>query len=107
MLRILAVLLLLAHATVAAAQARYYPGRFDWQRRTADQSGMNASAVDSAVKFAIANENPAPKDLALAHAARRKPAQAHALAAVDRAPQIAPCINAAAVGKPGGCSRIN
>ena len=30
---------------------------------------MIAGAVDEAVKFAIANENQAPKDLALAHAA--------------------------------------
>ena len=30
---------------------------------------MNAAAVDAAVKFAIAHENTAPKDLALAHAA--------------------------------------
>ena len=30
---------------------------------------MNAAALDEAVTFAVANENPSPKDLALAHAA--------------------------------------
>jgi CubicO group peptidase (beta-lactamase class C family) len=68
MLRSLIVLVVLAHASVAAAQARYYPERFDWQRRTPAQAGMDAAAVDEAVKFAVANENQAPKDLLVAHA---------------------------------------
>jgi len=47
----------------------YYPERFEWQRRGPDQAGMDAAALDAAVEFAIASENPAPKDLLLAHAA--------------------------------------
>jgi CubicO group peptidase (beta-lactamase class C family) len=62
------LLLLLSSATAGAQQSRYYPERFDWQRRTPEQVGMNAAAVDAAVAFAVANENPAPRDLALAHA---------------------------------------
>ena len=53
----------------AAGQTpRYFPERFDWQRRTPQQAGMDATAVDEAIKFAIANENQAPADLLVAHA---------------------------------------
>jgi CubicO group peptidase (beta-lactamase class C family) len=67
-MRRLALVLLLAHAPLAAAQNAYFPGRFDWQRRTPAQVGMDQAAIDAAVRFAIANENPAPRDLARAHA---------------------------------------
>jgi CubicO group peptidase (beta-lactamase class C family) len=68
MLRILTVLLIVALAPAAAAQTVYYPDRFDWQRRPPAEAGMDAAAVDAAVRFAVANENKAPRDLALAHA---------------------------------------
>jgi hypothetical protein len=45
-----------------------FPERFDWQRRTPQQAGFDPARLDEAVKFAIANENPLPKDLILAHA---------------------------------------
>jgi CubicO group peptidase (beta-lactamase class C family) len=70
MSRMLVALFCLAHAVAAAAQSHYYPERGGWERRTPGQVGMNAAAVDAAVKFAVANENPEPKDLALAHAQR-------------------------------------
>ena len=69
MRRILVLLLVLSWASAAGAQARYYPERFDWQRRTPAQAGMDAAAIEAAVKFAVAHENPAPKDLALARVA--------------------------------------
>ncbi|MGH9219394.1 MAG: serine hydrolase domain-containing protein [Vicinamibacterales bacterium] len=69
MRRILVLLLVLSWASIAGAQARYYPERFDWQRRAPAEAGMDAAAVEAAVKFAIAHENQAPKDLAAAHAA--------------------------------------
>jgi CubicO group peptidase (beta-lactamase class C family) len=69
MVRMATLLLLVLSASVAGAQAPYFPDRFDWQRRAAGQSGMDAAALDAAVKFAVANENQAPRDLALAHAA--------------------------------------
>lgn len=68
MVRIVAALLVVTFASIAGAQTRYYPERLDWQRRTPEQTGMSAAALDAAVTFAIANENPAPKDLALARA---------------------------------------
>jgi CubicO group peptidase (beta-lactamase class C family) len=69
MRRVLVLLLLSSWASIAGAQTRYYPEAFDWQRRTPAQVGMDAAAIDAAVKFAVANENQAPKDLAAAHAA--------------------------------------
>ncbi len=80
MRRIAIVLLVLVHASLAGAQSRprnvvpaqpgYYPERFDWQRRDPAQAGMDAQAIDAAIKLAVANENPEPKDLLLAHAQR-------------------------------------
>ena len=66
--RMAGVVCLVAWASAAGAQGRYYPDRFDWQRRSPAEAGMDAAALDAAVKFAIANENPAPRDLAVAHA---------------------------------------
>ena len=68
MLKIAAALFVLASASLTLAQSPYYPERFDWQRRAPAQAGFDAQAIESAVAFAVANENPAPKDLAIAHA---------------------------------------
>jgi CubicO group peptidase (beta-lactamase class C family) len=46
----------------------YFPERSDWQRRTPAESGFDVAALQAAVKFAVASENPAPKDQRLAHA---------------------------------------
>ena len=66
----LTVTMVLLVATVAAQPARsaYYPDRHDWQRRPPQQAGFDPAALDEAIRFARANENPAPKDLAQAHA---------------------------------------
>lgn len=48
---------------VGREQGSYYPDRFDWQRRRPEDAGMDAAGLDDAVKFAIAKENPASKDL--------------------------------------------
>lgn len=69
----LACVALLLASSGALAQGRkapYFPDRFDWQRRTPEQVGLSAAKLDEAIRFAGANENPAPKDLALAHLAR-------------------------------------
>jgi CubicO group peptidase (beta-lactamase class C family) len=58
-----------APAQPPAAPVHYFPERFDWQRRAPDAAGLDAAALDGAIQFAIANENAAPKDLLLAHAA--------------------------------------
>jgi CubicO group peptidase (beta-lactamase class C family) len=68
-----AVLLAAPGAVVAqprvAAQAQapppYFPGRWDWQQRKPEEVGMQAAAIGDAIKYAIAHENPNPKDLAL------------------------------------------
>ena len=38
MRRMLVLVLVLSWASVVGAQARYYPERFDWQRRTPEQA---------------------------------------------------------------------
>jgi CubicO group peptidase (beta-lactamase class C family) len=49
----------------SAPPARYYPDRHDWQRRTPAEAGMDKAALDDAVAYAVAHENPATKDLAV------------------------------------------
>jgi CubicO group peptidase (beta-lactamase class C family) len=62
------VLALLVAAHPRTQSAVYYPERGDWARRTPQQAGMDAAALQEAIAFAVANENPAPKDQALAQA---------------------------------------
>ena len=50
---------------VAPAAAPYFPDRFEWQHKKPDDVGMDPLRLDDAVKFAIANENPANRDLNL------------------------------------------
>jgi CubicO group peptidase (beta-lactamase class C family) len=62
-----ALSVVLALATAPAGV--YYPGPGDdWQRRSPEQTGLNAARVAEAVAFAKANESRAPRDLALNHA---------------------------------------
>jgi CubicO group peptidase (beta-lactamase class C family) len=61
--------LVLPAPAAPAADAAYFPERFDWKRDTPRAMGMDAAALDEAVQFAVAHENPAPRDLRLAHAA--------------------------------------
>jgi CubicO group peptidase (beta-lactamase class C family) len=70
----IAILLLVLSVTVAAQRSQpparpqpapYFPDRFDWQKQTPEQAGMDAAKLDAAIKFAIASENPATKDLAV------------------------------------------
>ncbi len=49
----------------ARAQSPYYPSAPEWQRRTPAQAGMDPDRMEAAIKYAVANENPAFKDLAL------------------------------------------
>jgi CubicO group peptidase (beta-lactamase class C family) len=52
----------------SSAAQTYYPDRLDWQRRAPHEVGMNAAALDAAVKFAVASETEAPRDQALTQA---------------------------------------
>jgi hypothetical protein len=62
------VLALVATVAAQAPNATYFPDRADWQRRTPQEAGLDAVTLQDAIKFATANENPAPKDQALARA---------------------------------------
>lgn len=57
-----------AHAKpgAAAIASAYFPERFDWQRRAAADVGMDATAIDDALRLVATLENPAPKDQVLA-----------------------------------------
>jgi CubicO group peptidase (beta-lactamase class C family) len=79
----LAVLLILSGGLGAGAQpktpagAPYFPPRGEWQRRTPEQAGLNAAALAAAIEYARANENPAPRDQALAQAQSFGAAEPH------------------------------
>jgi CubicO group peptidase (beta-lactamase class C family) len=65
---VIVALLLLAGLPLAQGRqpARaYYPERFAWQTRTAEQAGIDPAKLDAALAFAAANENPGNKDLAV------------------------------------------
>ena len=49
----------------AAAPAPYYPPRLDWARQSPAEAGFDPAKLKAAVDFAIENENPATKDLAV------------------------------------------
>lgn len=49
----------------AAPAPVYFPERFDWQKRSPADAGMDPARLDEAIQFAVANENPATKDLAV------------------------------------------
>jgi len=44
----------------------YFPAPFEWEHRGAAQVGMDAAALDEAVRFVKTRDNPAPRDQALA-----------------------------------------
>src|SRR4051812_50224046 len=46
-----------------AAQAPYFPARFDWQHKTPDEVGLNPALVKEAVDLAIAADTPGPHDM--------------------------------------------
>jgi CubicO group peptidase (beta-lactamase class C family) len=51
--------------TAAAQDAAYYPPRGAWRITKPAEAGFDAAKLDAAIKFAVANENPATKDLAV------------------------------------------
>jgi CubicO group peptidase (beta-lactamase class C family) len=53
----------------ATAAAMYFPPRGDWRQQTPDAVGMDRAALDQAIAYAVANENPGSKDLAIDRAA--------------------------------------
>ncbi len=59
------VVLLLSASAVSSSAQTYYPDRFSWETRAPASAGWNAAALDDAIKFVVANENPNTKDLAV------------------------------------------
>src|SRR5262245_4243898 len=64
--RALIVAVVLVASAPAQTTAPYFPERGEWQARLPQQSGFNGARLDEAIKFAVASENPAPKDQAQA-----------------------------------------
>ncbi len=59
-------------AGAAAPQQRrlpYFPPAHDWKKDTPASVGMDGAKLDAAIAYAVANENPANKDLAIAQQA--------------------------------------
>ena len=50
---------------LAGQQGSYFPTRSEWETRRPEQAGMDPSRLDAAIKFAVASENPATRDLAV------------------------------------------
>jgi CubicO group peptidase (beta-lactamase class C family) len=50
--------------TIQSAAADYFPPRGDWEKRAPAELGFDAAKLQVAVDFALANENPATKNLA-------------------------------------------
>ena len=60
------VFLFVACQASGVGHSAYYPGAGDdWERRAPEQVGMDPAALQEAIEFAIANENPASHDLAI------------------------------------------
>src|SRR5262245_62274310 len=62
------VLAIACLASCAAAQslgAHYFPDRFEWQRRSPQETGLDAAKLKEAIGYAVANETSNPRDQAL------------------------------------------
>lgn len=59
-------LLLLALSVSITLSAQYYPSKNQWESKSPTQVGLNQSAIDEAVNFALDNEYSGDKDLRLA-----------------------------------------
>lgn len=60
-----AAALLTSCAATGSPGAHYFPDRFEWQRRTPQATGLDAAGLQEAIRYAIANETPNPRDQAL------------------------------------------
>jgi CubicO group peptidase (beta-lactamase class C family) len=64
-LLILAAVVLVPQLVLTQKTSVYFPERFDWQHKKAEDVGMDAARVDEAVKLAIDSESTTPRDQAL------------------------------------------
>ena len=51
--------------SLEAAQGRYFPPRGEWESRSPAEMGMNSAALQEAIDFANASQNPGNRDLAV------------------------------------------
>ncbi len=52
-------------ATTPQPPPPYFPDRWDWRQSQPAEAGMDQARLDEAVKYAVANQNPATADLAI------------------------------------------
>jgi CubicO group peptidase (beta-lactamase class C family) len=52
------------HSSASTRSETYFPDRFDWQHKKPQEVGMDEARLDQAVKLAIADENPGPRNMA-------------------------------------------
>ena len=53
-------------AVAATPASTYFPERFDWQHKKAEEVGMDPARITEAIKVSVDRENPASKDLNIA-----------------------------------------
>lgn len=56
-------LLLVSPSLAAQSTDTYYPSRFNWDQKSAEEVGMNAADIEAAVEYAKAHESTNPKNL--------------------------------------------
>jgi CubicO group peptidase (beta-lactamase class C family) len=59
-----AIVLLASCAAVPGPGAHYFPDRFEWQRRTPQETGLDPAKLKEAIRYAVANETSNPRDQA-------------------------------------------
>ncbi|MEP7157376.1 MAG: serine hydrolase, partial [Betaproteobacteria bacterium] len=55
-----------AWAQTPARASPYFPPPHEWEHRAPEKAGMDAAALDEAIRFVKTHDNPAPRDQALA-----------------------------------------
>jgi CubicO group peptidase (beta-lactamase class C family) len=52
------------HSSASSRTETYFPDRFNWQHKKPEEVGTDGAGLDEAVKLAIADENPGPRNMA-------------------------------------------
>jgi CubicO group peptidase (beta-lactamase class C family) len=60
---LLTALLIFSSSVLAQTSETYFPSRFDWEKKSPEEVGMNAAEIENAVEYAKENESSNPKDL--------------------------------------------
>src|SRR5262245_27821500 len=62
---VLAIAFLASCATAQGPNAHYFPDRFEWQRRSPQETGLDPARLKEAIGYAVKNETNNPRDQAL------------------------------------------